>query len=125
VVGIKESSADLDAYEDNSRTIRAARPDVAILPSNFFWFLAQVSIGADGFLSALASLRPQCFFGRNAAVRAEILARAQQLKSTIYPVDRMICGAPRILNMHTRIKVALRHLGVIANNLPSPPLLPT
>lgn len=124
VVGIKEGSGDIVAYEDNLRAVRAVRPDVAILPSNFLWFLAQVAIGADGILSGLASLTPQWFCDLYAAAQAADLARAQKLNDAIYPIVRVIYGAPPLLNMHTRIKVALRHLGVIATDVPRPPLLP-
>lgn len=124
IVGIKEGSGDLVAYEDNLRAVRAVRPEVAILPSNFHWFLAQVAIGADGILSGLASLTPRWFCDLYAAVQAGDLAQAQKLNDSIYPTIRVIYGAPPLLNMHTRIKVALRHLGVIATDIPRPPLLP-
>jgi 4-hydroxy-tetrahydrodipicolinate synthase len=124
VIGIKEGSGDLVAYEDNLRTVRAARPDVAILPSNFHWFLAQVAIGADGILSGLASLTPQWFCDLWAATQAGDLARAQKLNDDIYPIVRVVYGAPPLLDMHTRIKVALKHLGLIATDLPRRPLLP-
>jgi 4-hydroxy-tetrahydrodipicolinate synthase len=124
VVGIKEGSADLVAYEDNLRAVRNVRPDVAMLPSNFNWFLAQVAIGADGVLSGLASLTPQWFCDLWAAAQTGDLAGAQKLNDYIYPMIRVIYGAPPLLNMHTRIKVALRHLGIIATDVPRPPLLP-
>ena len=42
----------------------------------------------------------------------------------LHPVVRSIYGAPPKMDMHTRIKVALQHLGVIACARPRPPLLP-
>ena len=46
VLAIKEGSDTMTAYEDNWRQVKAANPKVAILPSNFDWFLAQVAVGA-------------------------------------------------------------------------------
>ena len=42
----------------------------------------------------------------------------------LHPVVRSIYGAPPKMDMHTHIKVALQHLGVIACARPRPPLLP-
>ena len=49
------------AYDENRRAIKRANPDVAILASNFNWFLPQLAVGGDGLLSGLASLAPQLF----------------------------------------------------------------
>jgi 4-hydroxy-tetrahydrodipicolinate synthase len=75
-------------------------------------------------LSGLASLTPQWFCDLWAAAQVGDLARAQKLNDYIYPMIRVIYGAPPLLNMHTRIKVALRHLGIITADVPRPPLLP-
>ena len=45
VIAIKEGSDTMTAYEDNWRKIKEVAPDVAILPSNFDWFLAQFICG--------------------------------------------------------------------------------
>ena len=58
VIAIKEGSDTMLAYEENWRKVKAARRDIAILPSNFNWFLAQLAVGGDGILSGLASLTP-------------------------------------------------------------------
>ena len=58
VIAIKEGSDTITAYEDNWRKVKAANSKIAILPSNFDWFLAQLAVGADGILSGLASLAP-------------------------------------------------------------------
>ena len=44
VIAIKEGSDDIMAYEENWRKIKEAAPNVAVLASNFDWFLAQWSI---------------------------------------------------------------------------------
>lgn len=124
VIAIKEGSADIAAYEDNWRALKAAAPDVAVLPSNFDWFLPQLAVGADGVLSGLASLLPDFFVELWQATVAEDLAAMRRANDRIYPIERAIYGAAPLMDMHTRIKVALQHLGVIRHALPRPPLLP-
>ena len=59
VLAVKEGSDSIVAYERNYAAIKQAAPDVAVLASNFDWFLAQMAVGADGILSGLAALAPQ------------------------------------------------------------------
>ena len=42
----------------------------------------------------------------------------------LYPIVRSIYGAPPRMDMHTRIKAGLKHLGVIRSAVPRAPLLP-
>lgn len=124
VLAIKEGSGTIGAYEDNWRALKSAAPEVALLPSNFDWFLAQVAIGADGILSGLASLLPDMFIELWQATVACDLKAMREVNDRLYPIERAIYGAPPLMDMHTRIKVALQHLGVIRHALPRPPLLP-
>jgi 4-hydroxy-tetrahydrodipicolinate synthase len=124
VVAIKEGSGTVEAYEDNWRAIKAARPAVRILPSNFGWFLPQVAIGADGILSGLASLAPRELVALWRAAEAGDLAAMRAASDRLYPIVRGIYGAPPLMDMHTRIKAALNALGVIAHDHPRPPLMP-
>lgn len=124
VLAIKEGSGDIGAYEDNWRAVKAVAPKVAMLPSNFDWFLAQVAVGADGILSGLASLLPDLFIELWQATAACDLAAMRRVNDRLYPIERAIYGAAPLMDMHTRIKVALQHLGVIRHALPRPPLLP-
>lgn len=124
VIAIKEGSADIAAYEDNWRALKATAPHVAVLPSNFDWFLPQLAVGADGVLSGLASLLPDLFVELWQAAAAEDLAAMRRANDRIYPIERAIYGAAPLMDMHTRIKVALQHLGVIRHAVPRPPLMP-
>ena len=123
-IAIKEGSDTITAYEDNWRQVKAAVPDVAILPSNFDWFLAQVAVGADGILSGLASLTPHFLVNLWRATQANDLVSMRKASDALFPIVRTIYGAPPRMDMHTRIKVALRHLGIIDCAAPRPPLLP-
>ena len=123
VIAIKEGSDTMTAYEDNWRKIKEAAPDVAILPSNFDWFLAQCAVGADGILSGLASLTPHFLIDLWQATQAADLPSMRVASDKLYPIVRTIYAAPPRMDMHTRIKSALKHLGIIDCALPRPPLL--
>lgn len=124
VVAIKEGSDLVQLYEDNWRAVKLANPGVAILPSNYNWFLPQLAIGADGILSGLVSLVPHLFTRLWAAAAAGDLARMRAISDEMYPIVRSIYGRAPLVDMHTRIKVGLQALGIIETALPRPPLMP-
>ena len=123
VIAIKEGSDSMTAYEDNWRRVKEAAPNVSILPSNFDWFLAQCAVGADGILSGLASLAPHFLIDLWRATEAADLSAMRAAGDRLYAIVRTIYGASPRMDMHTRIKAALKHLGVIDCALPRPPLL--
>ena len=124
VVGVKEGSDTMTAYEDNYRRLKAEAPHVAMLPSNFDWFLAQCAVGADGILSGLANLTPHFLVDLWRATQNLDLGAMRDASDRLYPIVRAIYGAPPRMDMHTRIKAGLVHLGVIDSAMPRPPLLP-
>lgn len=124
VIAIKEGSDVMTVYEDNWRRVKAVRPDLAFLPSNFNWFLPQLAIGADGILSGLASLTPHWLIDMWRASEANDLAGMRAASDRLYPVVRSIYGAAPLIDMHTRIKVGLKKLGIIADATPRLPLMP-
>ncbi len=124
VIAVKEGSATLLAYDENRRAIKAVAPDVAILPSNFHWFFAQVALGGDGILSGLASLTPGLLKDLWDASEAGDLAAMRDANDRLYLVVRSIYGPAPVIDMHTRMKDGLRLMGVIRNSEPRLPLLP-
>jgi 4-hydroxy-tetrahydrodipicolinate synthase len=124
VIAIKEGSDTMTAYEDNWRRVKEVRPDLAFLPSNFNWFLPQLAVGGDGILSGLASLTPHWLIDMWRASEARDLAAMRAASDRLYPVVRSIYGAAPLIDMHTRIKVGLKKLGIIENATPRPPLMP-
>jgi 4-hydroxy-tetrahydrodipicolinate synthase len=124
VIAIKEGSDDMRAYEENVRAVKATVPDVAILPSNYNWFLAQLAIGGDGILSGLASLTPHWLADLWHASEACDLKAMRRASDRLYPMVRSIYGVKPVIDMHTRIKVGLAELGIIADAAPRPPLMP-
>lgn len=124
VIAIKEGSGDITLYEDNLRLLKAAAPNVAILPSNYHWLFAQVATGADGILSGMASMIPHLLCDLWAATLAGDLKAMRAVNDRLYPIVRMIYGSAPLIDMHTRLKVGLAHMGIIAGAKPRPPLLP-
>lgn len=124
LIAIKEGSAEMGVYEDNWRAVKAVAPEVAVLASNYDWLHAQLAVGSDGILSGLASLLPDLLVALWQASARNDLPAMREANARLYPLERAIYGAPPAMDMHTRIKVALHHLGVIASPLPRAPLPP-
>lgn len=124
VIAIKEGSDIVQLYEDNWRVVKKVNPDLAFLPSNYNWFLPQLAIGADGILSGLVSLVPHLFARLWKATEAADLSRLRALNDELHPIVRTIYGSAPLIDMHTRIKVGLKAMGIIGCDLPRPPLMP-
>jgi 4-hydroxy-tetrahydrodipicolinate synthase len=124
VIAIKEGSDTMLAYDETRRAVKAANPDLAILASNYHWFLPQLAVGADGILSGLASLAPQLFIELWQVSVADDLRAMRAVNERLYPIVRAIYGPSPLIDMHTRMKVGLKALGVIANADPRLPLMP-
>lgn len=124
IVAIKEGSDTIVAYEDNFMAIRAANPDVAVLPSSYDFFLAQLAVGADGILSGLGSLAPRLLARLWKAAQREDLIEMRRISAELYPLIRAIYGSKTRMHMHTRIKAGLEVLGVIGDHTPRGPLVP-
>lgn len=123
VIAIKEGGDNIALYEDNWRVLKRINPSLAILPSNYDWFLPQLAIGADGILSGLGSLVPQELNELWEAAARRDLAAMRAVSDRLYPIVRSIYGVPPRMDMHTRIKAGLQHLGIIGCARPRPPLL--
>ncbi len=125
VIAIKEGSDTMLAYDENWRAVKARHPHVAVLASNYNWFLPQMAVGADGILSGLASLAPHLFIALWRAAEAGDLAAMRAANDRLYPIVRAIYGPAPLIDMHTRMKTGLKALGVIRNDAPRPPMMPT
>jgi 4-hydroxy-tetrahydrodipicolinate synthase len=124
VIAIKEGSDTMLAYDENRRAVKAVDPEIAFLPSNYNWFLAQLAAGGDGILSGLVSLAPHLFIELWQASVADDLKAMRAVNERLYPIVKAIYGPAPIVDMHTRMKVGLKTLGLIQNAYPRPPLLP-
>ncbi|WP_313349245.1 dihydrodipicolinate synthase family protein [Paracoccus sp. (in: a-proteobacteria)] len=124
VIAVKEGSDTIMAYDENCRALAKAAPDVAILASNYNWFLPQLAIGCQGILSGLISLVPSLFADLWAAHRAGDLAGLRRANDQLYPVVRAIYHDAPVMDMHTRMKTGLKAMGIIAHDHPRAPLMP-
>lgn len=124
VIAIKEGSDTMLAYDENWRAIKKTSPHVAILASNYNWFLPQMATGADGILSGLASLAPHLFVELWQASVASDLAAMREVNDRLYPVVRAIYAPAPLIDMHTRMKSGLQALGIIRNASPRSPMMP-
>lgn len=124
VIAVKEGSNAMLAYEQNFRALKDSCPEVAVLPSNFDWFLAQLAVGGDGILSGLASLAPYWLADLWKAAEAADLGAMRRASDRLHPIVRAIYGPAPTISMHTRIKIGLCALGVIENAAPRLPLVP-
>jgi len=120
---IKEGSGDPAVYAEVLRRVRAAAPHVSMMPTNIGWIMAQVAIGGDGILSGFASLAPAWLAELWQAAEAKDLGAMRQADDRMNSLLRIIYEGPR-MDVHTRIKSALHHMGVIECAIPRPPLLP-
>jgi len=125
VIAIKEGSDTMLAYDENWRAVKKSAPNVAILASNYNWMLPQMAVGADGILSGLGSLVPHLFAELWAATAAADLKAMRAVNDRLHPVVRAIYGPSPLIDMHTRMKTGLKALGVIGNDAPRPPMMPT
>lgn len=123
VIAIKEGSDTMRAYEENRAAIKAERSDLSVLASNFDWFLAQLSVGADGILSGLAALVPDDLVTLWRAGAANDLPAMRAASDKMLPLVRAIYALPRN-EMYARIKVALTMMQVIASPKAREPFVP-
>lgn len=123
VVGVKEGSADLAAYERNVRALSALPDPVPVLTSNNSWLLASLSVGGDGILSGSSSVVGKLHAELWRAVQAGDLHAARAVNDRLYPLVQVFYRDP-FINMHTRMKEALVMLGQLPRATVRPPLLP-
>ncbi|NPC55968.1 dihydrodipicolinate synthase family protein [Caenimonas soli] len=112
VVGVKEGSDSMTLYEDNLRALKAIKPELAVMPSNFDWFMPQLAVGGDGILSGLASLAPLSLVRLWQASERKDLDAMRRFNDALYPLVRAVYELPRS-DMYARIKLALMEAGVI------------
>ncbi len=123
VVGVKDWSNDIVAYERNLRALRAAGRPVAMLSSFTMSLMATFVLGADGCISGMGSVAADLQADLLAAVRAGDLATARRVNERLAPLVGVFY-APPFVDMHNRMKEALAILGRIPAAYVRPPLTP-
>jgi 4-hydroxy-tetrahydrodipicolinate synthase len=123
VVGVKDWSNDIVAYERNLRALRSAGRPVAMLSSFTMSLLATFLLGADGCISGMGSVAADLQAELLAAVKAGRLEEARRINDRLAPLVAVFY-APPFVDMHNRMKEALAILGRIPEAHVRPPLTP-
>ncbi len=123
VVGVKDWSNDIVAYEKNLRALRSSGRPVAMLSSFTMSLMASFLLGADGCISGMGSVAADLQAALFAAVGARDLNEANRINERLTPLVTVFY-APPFVDMHNRMKEALVLLGRIPAAHVRPPLTP-
>lgn len=121
VMGIKEGSWEVAAYEANLRFVRDRAPDVTVLGSGDEHLFTSACVGSDGAIVSLASVTPEPIVQLLAAVDAGDLAEARFWHDRIYPIARAIYADPPHGRTNARLKACLKLQGLIDHDGVLPP----
>jgi 4-hydroxy-tetrahydrodipicolinate synthase len=123
VVGIKDWSNDIVAFEANVRAVRATGRPVAILSSFTMSLMASFLLGADGAISGMGSVTADLQAELFSACQKGDVDGARRINDRLEPLVRVFY-APPFVDMHNRMKEALVLLGRIPAAHVRPPLTP-
>ena len=124
VIGIKEGSWEVAAYEASRRAVRAVRKDVAVLGSGDEHLMTSWLIGSEGSQVSLAAIAPGPVVALWDACAAGDWASARRWHDVIYPLALAIYGIRPGGRATTRLKACLHMLGRIPGSWVRPPLVP-
>ena len=116
VIGIKEGSWEVAAYEEVRRAVHAIRPDVAVLASGDEHLLTGYLIGTEGSQVSLAAIVPRTIVALFEAAKAGDWARARHLHDGIYDLAVAIYRHPPGYLATPRLKTCLAILGRISDD---------
>jgi 4-hydroxy-tetrahydrodipicolinate synthase len=122
VVGVKDWSNDIVAFERNLRALRATGRPVAMLSSYSASLLATFVLGADGTISGMGSVAADLQAELFDAVRQGDLETARKINARLRPLADVFYTPP-FLDQHNRMKEALVLLGRWRQAVVRPPLL--
>jgi len=123
VVGIKDWSNDIVAFEANVRAVRATGRPVAMLSSFTMSLMASFLLGADGAISGMGSVTADLQAELFAACQKGDVDGARRINDRLEPLVRVFYATP-FVDMHNRMKEALVLLGRIPAAHVRPPLTP-
>lgn len=113
VVGIKEGSWEVAAYEEVRRTLKAARPELAVLASGDEHLMTGFLVGSDGAQVSLAAIVPNLIVELFATAKAGDWVAARRLHDLIYPIAIAIYRKPPAYRATARLKCCLAILNAI------------
>lgn len=123
LVGVKDWSNDIVAFEQNLRALRATGRPVAMLSSYSASLMASFVLGADGAISGMGSVAADLQVGLFEAVQRGDWETARKLNDRLRPLADAFYAQP-YLDQHNRMKEALVMLGRLKQAVVRPPLQP-
>jgi 4-hydroxy-tetrahydrodipicolinate synthase len=123
IVGVKDWSNDIVAFERNLRALRATGRRIAMLSSYSASLLATFILGADGTISGMGSVTADLQARLFDAVKRADLDEAKRINDRLRPLADAFYCAP-FLDQHNRMKEALVMLGRLRQAVVRPPLQP-
>ncbi|MEN9776103.1 MAG: hypothetical protein RL322_3173 [Pseudomonadota bacterium] len=111
VIGIKEGSWEVAAYEANRRLLKSLRPDFVVMGSGDEHLLTSYIVGSEGSQVSLAAVAPRLCADFFAAADGQDWAEAQALHQRIYPLARAIYRDAPGGRATARLKACLYLLG--------------
>jgi len=121
IVGIKEGSWEVAAYEANMRLLKGLRTDFAVLGSGDEHLLTSYIIGTAGSQVSLAAVVPDLVAGLWQAASSANWTQARALHERLYPLAAAIYRDPPGGRATARLKAALKILGRIKSDAVRPP----
>lgn len=112
VVGIKEGSWEVKAYELTRRIAREMRPDVAVMASGDEHLFPCFLLGSDGSAVSLSALVPELITALDTHVRAGEIDEARVIHEALFDLAKLVYAAPGHLAA-ARLKACLAELGRI------------
>jgi 4-hydroxy-tetrahydrodipicolinate synthase len=124
VLGIKDGSWEVAAYEENLRLLKSVRHDFVVLGSGDEHLLTSYVIGSAGSQVSLAAVAPELCASFYAAASTGDWTVARRLHDLIYPLAAAIYRDPPGGRATARLKACLTLLGRLEAPIIRPPQPP-
>jgi 4-hydroxy-tetrahydrodipicolinate synthase len=121
IVGIKEGSWEVAAYEANMRLLKAQRPDFIVLGSGDEHLLTSYLIGTAGSQVSLAAVVPDLVASLWQAAASGDWTAARAVHERLYPLAAAIYRDPPGGRATARLKAGLKILGRLTSDAVRPP----
>lgn len=121
VIGIKEGSWEVAAYEEHLRFVKTRRPEILVLGSGDEHLLASYLVGSDGSQVSLAAVVPELICKLWAAASSENWCLARDLHERLYPLATAVYRQEPAGRATARLKTCLVALGAFRSDRVRPP----
>lgn len=121
IVGIKEGSWEVNAYERTLRLVKRVAPHVAVMGSGDEHLFTSFMIGSEGSVVSLAAVIPEVIVALDRAVKRGDVAAARAIHEKLHPLANIIYGVPPGSLATARLKACLKLLGRFATDAVRPP----